>query len=435
MHLVWPLLLLHVSNVTDTRSLKQSVLQYLAARSDLTRDERAQWEKTLRLTFGGSAQKTGLEDAGVTAAKSLLAFGLFHRLPPAAVAQAAYDAKNDVYAKVPAPVAIKYQTLVLEGRRPKESSRLLAFEFPKYYDEELAPEMVSYWRRSLAAGSAVDAPRTERQLRETVKLMAPRLRHVALDGARLQGLIKNGHDSKALALGTLESTKEELNDALGGLEATPAEDLDFYALHVRLSKDCGVPAAPRPVAAPPVEKPAPTPPDESPSLPAPTERAPIKQAPTNRGKTKPSPPVMSNEEPSPPGEDSVCRVYSGWEDVFASAVNTWLGTPYVFGGSDKNGIDCSGFSREVYRTTAHFELPRTAMDQYLTGLPIAQQTMQKGDLVFFDTLEKGRITHVGIFDGEGILIHATTSRGVTKEKMNSAWLQRAYRGSRRLLQR
>ena len=112
--------------------------------------------------------------------------------------------------------------------------------------------------------------------------------------------------------------------------------------------------------------------------------------------------------------------------MWAGAVSKWIGTPYLFGGVDKKGIDCSAFSREVFRDTVRVELPRVSGDQFRTGIAIEKSQLKKGDLVFFDTLERGRITHVAVFDGEGLVAHATSSRGVTKEKLENRWLQRAY---------
>lgn len=132
--------------------------------------------------------------------------------------------------------------------------------------------------------------------------------------------------------------------------------------------------------------------------------------------------------------ERLCSVYNGWQSVWAGAVSKWIGTPYLFGGVDKKGIDCSAFSREVFRDTVRVELPRVSGDQFRTGIAIEKSQLKKGDLVFFDTLERGRITHVAVFDGEGLVAHATSSRGVTKEKLENRWLQRAYRGCRRLLQ-
>lgn len=437
-------------NVLEKEGRAQSLIEYMASRNDLTKAEKATWEKALRLIFGGQALRAG-DDEGITAAKSVLSFGLFHRLDAMLVVQAAYDAKNDVYAWVPPPVAIKYQLLALQGRKPKEPVRLLAFEFPKYYDEELAPEMVAWWKEQLAAKkvSPEDEPRMRRQLAETQKKMKPRLREIAFEGAKVAAMVKAKRASAIQVASVLASIGDELEEGLPqGTPEGDGKEIDYYDLYARLSKELGLKAEP-----PPEPKPAPQAsaepeparpdpePEPEPSRPEPPKTT-LKPEPKPAVTPKPTPtpaitatparPAGGMRNPPMPG-DPLCPVYSGWQNVWASAIGKWLGTKYLWGGTGDGGIDCSGFSREVFRDTARIELPRVSVDQFRTGLPIEKAQLKKGDLVFFDTLERGRITHVAVFDGDGLVAHATSSRGVTREKLENRWLQRAYRGCRRLL--
>ena len=66
-----------------------------------------------------------------------------------------------------------------------------------------------------------------------------------------------------------------------------------------------------------------------------------------------------------------------------SFVNEWIGTPYLYGGTDRNGIDCSGFTSAVYHAVYHITLPRQSEDQYSAGKRITESSMKPGDLVFF----------------------------------------------------
>lgn len=87
----------------------------------------------------------------------------------------------------------------------------------------------------------------------------------------------------------------------------------------------------------------------------------------------------------------------------------FLGNPYVFGGNDLiNGVDCSGFTREVYKEFG-IELPRIAQDQYFVGSDVKLGNELAGDLVFYGTSPKN-ITHVAIADGNGGIIHASSPR-------------------------
>lgn len=84
----------------------------------------------------------------------------------------------------------------------------------------------------------------------------------------------------------------------------------------------------------------------------------------------------------------------------------FLGTPYVWGGNDlSKGIDCSGLVQQVYK---HFgiDLPRVTYDQIGKGAPVGMKGLRPGDLVFFDTASQSGPDHVGIYLGDGRMIHA-----------------------------
>ncbi|MDD7304965.1 MAG: C40 family peptidase [Peptoniphilaceae bacterium] len=95
-------------------------------------------------------------------------------------------------------------------------------------------------------------------------------------------------------------------------------------------------------------------------------------------------------------------------DIYWYACN-FLGNPYVFGGNDLlRGIDCSGFTQQVYKEFG-ISLPRIAQDQYYVGEDINLGEENAGDLVFYGT-SPSNISHVAIADGNGGIVHASSPK-------------------------
>ena len=100
---------------------------------------------------------------------------------------------------------------------------------------------------------------------------------------------------------------------------------------------------------------------------------------------------------------------------------SYLGIPYLYGGTTKKGFDCSGFTRDVYLNYGH-TLQRTAKDQSNFGTKIKTKNIKSGDLLFFGKNDKN-ISHVGIAiknKGEELkMIHASSSNGIIISKVTS----------------
>ncbi len=111
-------------------------------------------------------------------------------------------------------------------------------------------------------------------------------------------------------------------------------------------------------------------------------------------------------------------------------VNSWLGVPYKYGGTDRSGIDCSAFVGLVYREVYGITLHRTANDMLRDVNLIGRPQLREGDLLFF-TNSKGKVSHVGIYLKDNLFAHSSTSNGVSVSKLDSKyWTEHFYKGGR-----
>ena len=110
-------------------------------------------------------------------------------------------------------------------------------------------------------------------------------------------------------------------------------------------------------------------------------------------------------------------------------IKDWMGVPYKYGGMNKSGIDCSGFTSVVYKELYDLKLPRTALDQYNSGKRIRINQLNGGDLVFFRGVRGAGIDHVGIYLEDGNFVHASTSIGVTISDLSEEYYESRFVGA------
>ena len=88
------------------------------------------------------------------------------------------------------------------------------------------------------------------------------------------------------------------------------------------------------------------------------------------------------------------------------SAKSFLGTPYMWGGNGKGGIDCSGLTQQAYKANG-INIPRVAQDQYTLSRKITKDQLQPGDLVFMsNTGSTKNVTHVVMYIGNGQIIEA-----------------------------
>jgi len=108
----------------------------------------------------------------------------------------------------------------------------------------------------------------------------------------------------------------------------------------------------------------------------------------------------------------------------------YLGVPYVSGGPTPDGFDCSGLVQYVLRDLG-IEISRVTQTQCKEGVPVAKGDLAPGDLVFFE--KNGDVHHVGIYVGEGKMLHAPHTGDVVRiVDMNTPYYTSTYYGARRV---
>lgn len=123
------------------------------------------------------------------------------------------------------------------------------------------------------------------------------------------------------------------------------------------------------------------------------------------------------------------------DDVLFRALGL-VGVPYKYGGNTpQSGFDCSGLIKYVYAETVGLELPRTTAGMMGTKSPsVARSQLRSGDVVFFATSGGRRVSHAGIYVGDGRFVHAPSTGGTVRlDSLDSPYWNKNYLQAKRFL--
>lgn len=114
-----------------------------------------------------------------------------------------------------------------------------------------------------------------------------------------------------------------------------------------------------------------------------------------------------------------------------------IGTRYRFGGTtESSGFDCSGFIGYLFREEAGMNLPRSTREMINVNAPlVARSNLKPGDLLFFSTNGRGRVSHAGIYLGDDQFIHSSSRRsgGVRVDSLGDRYWSKTFIEAKRAL--
>ena len=119
------------------------------------------------------------------------------------------------------------------------------------------------------------------------------------------------------------------------------------------------------------------------------------------------------------------------ESKLRTVAESYLGVPYVFGGQSRDGMDCSGFVRQVFNEASGIQLPHNAAAMSHYGRDVSKNDLEPGDILFFKGLFF--IEHAGIYMGNGYFIHSQSHVGVNYTLLSTTYFTEHLAGAKRVM--
>lgn len=125
-------------------------------------------------------------------------------------------------------------------------------------------------------------------------------------------------------------------------------------------------------------------------------------------------------------------VYERLDTALRLELEEWTGTPHVWGGNTKKGVDCSGLVQQLFADVLDLATPRTTGELIQEGRRVSKSKLKTGDLVFFSP-ESKKAGHVGVYLSQGDFAHASSSKGVMTSKLTNPYWKKYYETARRII--